>query len=498
MSSSLTKRASAALGVLALSVLAGLGAVAPASAVTEPGNIDPTIPRSLTVHKYELSPTSPQEAGTGQEIPGGIPGGIPIEDVEFTATLLPNVDLSTNAGWTTAGSLTPASAQSQATGASFIVTTDAAGEATFPSTMPIGLYLVEETASPDSVTDPTAPFLVTLPFPTGSNGSPMNEWIYDVHVYPKNSVTELVKTRVVPATGSVEARNPDLVRWAIRASIPTLAAGESISEFSVADQIDTGLVFVSTPPTGVDPTEVTVTNASGAPQTFTEGTDYTLSTTGDTQTVTFTSGGRNRMLGLGGGMVEFSVLTRAASVPADGRIVNTATSIVDGATETVSAVTPIGQLTVFTYAPTAGGVQTPLGGARFQVYLTEADARAGTNPVSIGGISTFTTDEDGLTVFPALVPGIYWGTEIAPPVGYQLPQPQTLSTQVVAGQTSTTAPVQNYIAVPHGQVPAWALPLTGGDGALWFGVGGGALVAIAVGAAIVVARRRAASARATV
>jgi len=67
----------------------------------------------------------------------------------------------------------------------------------------------------------------------------------------------------------------------------------------------------------------------------------------------------------------------------------------------------------------------------------------------------------------------------------------------VAAPTSTTAPVQNYLTVPHTQVPAWQLPLTGGDGALWFGVGGGALLLIVVGSAIVVARRRAAHARAT-
>ncbi|MFS0734047.1 SpaH/EbpB family LPXTG-anchored major pilin [Microbacterium sp. 1P10UB] len=497
MSTSFPRRAGAVVGVLTLALVGAFAAAVPATAVTLPGNIDPDQARSLTVHKYELSPTSPQAGGTGQLIPGGIPGAVPIEGVEFTATLVPSVNLLTPAGWSTASSLTPASAQSQATGASFTVTTNAAGEGTFPANMPLGLYLVTETAAPATVTDRTAPFLVTLPFPTGPTGSPSNQWIYDVHVYPKNSVTALVKTRVVPAPNTAEARNPDLVRWSIRASIPTLA-GTPLSQFTVSDRIDTGLQFVATPPAGVTPTSVTVTNAVGAAQVFVDGTDYSLTTTGNTQTLTFTPAGRTRLSSLGGGTVDFTVLTRAVSVPAGGQITNTATSVVNGATETVSAVTPIGELTVFAYAPTAGGVKTPLAGAVFQAFANEADARAFTNPLTVNGVDRWTTDANGIANIPALVPGVYWGREIVPPAGYQVPSIGPTSVQVVAGPTSRTQPIQNYIEIPHTQVPAWALPLTGGDGALWFGIGGGALVVVAIGAAVLVARRRAGADRVTV
>jgi fimbrial isopeptide formation D2 family protein/LPXTG-motif cell wall-anchored protein len=492
MSSTLRRRVGATLGVLTVAVLASFGMAAPASA--EPGNIDPTIPRSLTVHKYELGPTSPQNGGTGQEIPGGIPNGVPIEGVTFTATLIPDVDLRTAGGWTTAGNLTPATAAPIATGQSWTAVTGADGVATFQSTagqMPIGLYLVRETAAPASVTDRTAPFLVSLPFPTGGLGSPANEWIYNVHVYPKNSVTNLVKTRIAPAAGSVESRNPDLVRWAIRAGIPTIAAGGTISDFTVSDTIPTGLEFVTTPPAGVTGSSVIVRNASGAAQTFAAGTDYTLSTTGSTQTVTFTAAARTRLAtaAFAAGTVELNVLTRAVSTPADGQLTNTASATVNGSTESVSAVTNIGEFTLFAYAPTGGGGRTPLAGATYQLFLSEADANAGTNPITVGGVSSWTTDDDGIARIPAITPGTYWGREITPPAGFQPPR-LTTPAQVVAGTTSTTAPIRNYIEVPHTQLPPWALPLTGGDGALWFGVGGGALVLIAVGAAIVVARRR--------
>jgi fimbrial isopeptide formation D2 family protein/LPXTG-motif cell wall-anchored protein len=497
MSRSITKRAGAVLGVLVLGVIAAVGGVAlPASAA--PGNIDPTIPRTLTIHKYQLSATSPQAPGTGQVIPGGIPGGIPMEGAQFTVRQVPSVDLLTPQGWTTAASLTPQTAAPLATGTPVVGTTNAAGVVSF-STLPVGLYLVTETQPPATVTDPVAPFLVTLPFPTGASGSPANDWIYDVHVYPKNSVTELTKTRVVPPAGSVEARNPDLVRWAINATIPSLPSGTPLSQFVLSDQISTGLEFVATPPTGVTATAVTATNASGGNVALTAGTDYTLATSGTTQTATFTPAGRTKLTGAQGGTVSFNVLTRAVSVPGGGLITNTATSQINGATETVTGTTPIGQLTVFSYAvpPTPGGTQTPLAGAVYQVFLTEGDAQAGINPISVGGVNQWTSGTNGLISIPALVPGTYVVREITPPAGFQLPSPAILPTQVVAGPTSTSAPVQNYLTVPHSQVPAWALPLTGGDGAVWFGIGGGAVLVIALGAAIVVARRRAALARTT-
>lgn len=495
MSRSLT-RAGALLGAVALGVLAALGTAAPASA--EPGNIDPSIPRTLTIHKYELTTTSPQAPGTGQAIPGGIPGGLPLEGAEFTVTLIPSVNLLTPGGWTTAGQLTPATAAPLATGASTVLETDATGTATFTG-LPIGLYLVTETGLPDGVTDATAPFLVTLPFPTGSGGTPANEWIYDVNVYPKNSTTELTKTRVTPAPGSVEALNPDLVRWAINATVPSLPAGTPLSQFVLSDTIPTdSLEYVATPPAGVAPTGVTATNAAGAAvTTLIAGTDYTIETVGATQTVTFTASGRTKLTAIGGGTVTFTVLTRAIDVPAGGSIVNTASSTVNGATETVTGTTPIGELTIFAYAtpPVPGGTQTPLAGAVFQLYPTEADANAGTNAITVGGVSQWTSQANGQVVIPALVPGTYYVREVTPPAGFQIPVPATQPVQVVAGQTSISAPVQNYLTVPHSQVPAWVLPLTGGDGALWLGVGGSALLVVGVGAAVIVARRRALAAR---
>jgi fimbrial isopeptide formation D2 family protein/LPXTG-motif cell wall-anchored protein len=496
MSASIARRATAALGALTLGVLTAIAAVAPAQGVTLPGNIDPNQARSLTVHKFALGPESPLQIGTGQELPS-VPG-TPLAGAGFTATLVADVDLLTPQGWSAVTNLTPASAAQRLTTTTFTSTlSNSAGLATFPTNMPIGLYLVTETTVPSAATNPSAPFLVTLPFPTGPSGAPANEWIYDVHVYPKNAVTEITKTRVPAPANSVEARNPDLIRWAIAGNIPTLAGGGSVESFSLTDTIPAELEYVEDVdrPTGVAPTNVVVTNAQGVAQNFVAGTDYTIVTTGADSTLTFTPAGLTRLTGLQGGKVTFNVLTRAVAVPADGRIVNTASGTVNGSTTTVTGVTPIGQLTVFAFESTGAGERVPLQGAVYQVYLTQQDADRNQNPITIDGVSQWTTGADGFVEIPIITPGTYYVREITPPAGFQLPTPDRVVTQVVAGETSTVPPVRNYVEFQHQQVPAFALPLTGGDGGLWFTVGGAAMIVTALGAAVVVSRRRAAQAR---
>jgi LPXTG-motif cell wall-anchored protein len=501
MSSTTLRRVTAALGALALAAGAAIVSVAPAQAVVLPGNIDPDQPRSLTVHKFALGPGNGAIAGTGQELPAGTNLGTPLPGAVFTATQVAGVDLETPEGWATASNLTPATASTRLDAdASFTSTSSSAnGTATFPADMPIGLYYVQETVLPAEATNPTAPFLVSLPLPTGAEGAPANQWIYDVHVYPKNAVTELTKTRVPAPANSAEARNPDLIRWAIASSIPTLATNDTITNFTLVDEVPTDLVFPETLPPGVSPTTVTVTSAAGIAQNFVAGTDYTITNTAGTSTLTFTQGGLSRLTTLQGGVVSFNVLTRAVTIPANGLIVNSATANINGATETVTGTTPIGQLTVLAYESTDGSPRVPLAGAVYQVYLNQNDANLQQNPISINGSINWTTGENGLVAIPIITPGSYYVREITPPAGFNLPQSNPVQTAVVAGPTSTVPPVQNFVQFDHLQVSAanFLLPLTGGDGGLWFGLGGGALVVIAVGAAIVVSRRRAAAERIT-
>lgn len=70
-------------------------------------------------------------------------------------------------------------------------TTDENGLAKFEN-LDIGLYVVIETETPKAVTKPVTPFLVSVPMTkvvTANNKPTATEWLYDIHVYPKNSTT---------------------------------------------------------------------------------------------------------------------------------------------------------------------------------------------------------------------------------------------------------------------------------------------------------------------
>lgn len=76
------------------------------------------------------------------------------------------------------------------------MTTDTAGVAEFKK-LELGLYVVIETKTPPAVTKAVTPFLVSVPMTKVETGTESKktatEWLYDIHVYPKNST----------ATGSV-------------------------------------------------------------------------------------------------------------------------------------------------------------------------------------------------------------------------------------------------------------------------------------------------------
>ena len=72
------------------------------------------------------------------------------------------------------------------------VKTDASTGIATADGLALGLYLVVETKAPDKVTAPAAPFLVSVPMTRIADNDTTNkltDWIYDVHVYPKNATT---------------------------------------------------------------------------------------------------------------------------------------------------------------------------------------------------------------------------------------------------------------------------------------------------------------------
>lgn len=105
--------------------------------------------------------------------------------------------------------------------------TDADGKATFAD-LAVGMYLVIETKTPQAVTVPVEPFLVSIPMTrigdkaTGADNQNQKEWLYDVTVYPKNSI----------AKGTVK-----LVKQGKQGNAATLLAGV---KFTLNKKNDTG------------------------------------------------------------------------------------------------------------------------------------------------------------------------------------------------------------------------------------------------------------------
>ena len=96
----------------------------------------------------------------------------------------------TTGGYKLKDGVTATSFGSKTTGASGVAQFGKVqGENGKTEVLPLGLYLVLETKTPDSVRTACEPFFVSVPMTkvsTDANGG-LTDWLYDVHVFPKNS-----------------------------------------------------------------------------------------------------------------------------------------------------------------------------------------------------------------------------------------------------------------------------------------------------------------------
>lgn len=176
---------------------------------------DTTKKGSITIHKFEYNPSSgaPSQQGTGAEGEGAPSGAKPLGGVTFEIYQVQSQTWleSYYGGQVTASSqdfskmdASDYYTKNSTTGA-ITVNSGATKVATVTTTttetdkgvakkdgLALGLYLVVETSAPDKVTSPAAPFLVSVPMTRIADTTTTNkltDWIYDVHVYPKNSTT---------------------------------------------------------------------------------------------------------------------------------------------------------------------------------------------------------------------------------------------------------------------------------------------------------------------
>lgn len=457
---SLGRRIVAALGAAAIGLvgLAGAANADDETTTTDTGNIDFSHSRSIVVHKYS-QPDDPGSAATGEEQSLG-EGAEPIDGVTFQACKVLNLGADDTNNWQKVDKAT-VNEQGQVTIDGEVVDVAAAGcetkvtanggVATF-NDLDAALYVITETGiGTNPIAEESAPFLVAVPMPNADKSG----WLYTVHAYPKNVLVGK-PTKIVDDSGA--HIDGDVVTWTITATVPNLIAGKPLTELAVADILDPRLTLVD------EDDAVTVTVNGEA------FNDFSLETT-TPFTVKFTKPGDFK----GGEPIVVTVKTKV-HFPADtetGKISNTATLIVnDAEVPSEPATTEWGTLRV---SKTDVTNENPLSGAEFKVCLTNDDC--GTP------VKTFTSDTDGNASL-ALKAGTYYLVETKAPAGYTLDS--TPREVVVEAGTAAAARVERITNTKQ-SVPA--LPLTGANGQLLALIGGGTLVLLAGGTALVARKR---------
>ena len=497
------RRVIAGAGALALAMAGVLASGAAASALPAPGQDGAPSTGELVVHKRV---GTQGEAGNGTLIdpaPGTALPGVTFSSQRLgflsgdPATCTP-IDLSntdhwayvptgaapaTSAGLAAADLCTVGAATTQ-------VTQDPSGDATFPD-LALGVYYVQETDAPADVVSPAVPFFVAVPQPNDG------DFLYTVHVYPKNQVAEGPTKTVNP-----DAEQPDqglvvgsTVEWTITQTVPALNEGDTYESASVWDVLPSSLAYAET-------TSVTV---DGVP--LDEGTDYTVDPDGVTWTLT---GALDDLVAGQSLVVTFT--TTVLEVTATGDIENPGGNGEEpGYGSEFNGSNVPGTTIPHTYwgalSVTKTDNSTPaktLSGATFEVYAKTGATCTAEVPAS-GLLSTGVTGNDGVALWTPN--GDNDGTSplglfVANSADGPLPNPSkdycVYETVVPAGytgggvQTVTITPgTDATLALPVINVPKEGpdLPLTGGTGS-WALTIGGLLLGGGGVASLVIARHR--------
>ena len=211
---------------LALSLCAMPAMAADDSGTTTPPTANPVWTEtegSITIHKYEWNETNRGPATGEPEDAGSLPSNdkgekpTPLAGATFTVYQVKNetelkeyydnYDGKKNVAWPTSwteyaekdtatggyklrSGVSLHEVGSKTTGVDGVVQFGKVpGEGGETEVLPLGLYLVLETETPDSVRTACEPFFVSVPMTKVSDDANdgLTDWLYDVHVFPKNS-----------------------------------------------------------------------------------------------------------------------------------------------------------------------------------------------------------------------------------------------------------------------------------------------------------------------
>ena len=497
------------------------GVVAAAPAVPSLVDLDTTKTGSITIHKLVKDNTNGTTAGNGLE--DATATGTPLDGVTFTVEKLTNVDLKTQAGWEKLASYdgNVAAAKNDGVDAAQTVTTSGGGVATFDG-LPLGAYVVTETVTPAGYVG-SKPFIITVPMTHPTN---LNEWVYDVHAYPKNSkagVEKTVNDADTPAVGSP-------ISYTIKSDVPDVQA---LDYYDVVDQYD---ARVELPEAKVS---LKIINGKNGEVALVKDTDYKLIAANEDGkpdadaktkfwTAEFTADGRAKLVAerkdndtkvqmdLGG--------TVKGQVGNDGLFKNKAVLLPNdpgnGWKPSQGKVPPpdfpnsevvskFGKVKITKV--NAKDDTKKLAGATFEVYKCTPEGTPAENfesnnatlgdKLTVNGETSFTTGTDGTVTIDGLRnndwenneavanPGYYCLVETKAPEGFEL-QTRPIAFQIL--QTNSKADNEYTLATTVKDVPkngGFNLPLTGaaGVGVL---IGAGALLVGGSGAIALANKRR--------
>lgn len=207
-----------ALSVCALPAAATDGNTTGATTTVSTSTIDKSKTGTITIHKYLMETQSDKSSNYGEELTDGdLPKDSdgnaltkPAEGVGFTLYKVMDMQALidyydgkydnpvTVETYLTDGKINEGKIVKGTDGQAVIINntdghqklTNKDGEVTFDK-VPLGLYVAIETTKPAEVTSAVAPFLISVPMTkVGKSGNgAATEWLYDIHVYPKNQTT---------------------------------------------------------------------------------------------------------------------------------------------------------------------------------------------------------------------------------------------------------------------------------------------------------------------